>query len=157
MKLIRTTALFALIAGAAIAEDYSAGDLTIHDPFAYETAPTAMAGGGYLTITNDGPQADRLLEVRAAYPRVELHRSVEEGGVATMRPVEALEIPAGETVTLEPGGLHVMFMGLRDAPFSAGDGIPATLVFERAGEVEVVLRVEARDSSAEPGQGHNSD
>ena len=60
-----------------------------------------------------------------------------------MMPVEALEIAPGATVTLEPRGLHVMFMGLA-APWKAGDEIPATLVFETAGAVPIVFKVEAR-------------
>ena len=61
-----------------------------------------------------------------------------------MNHVGRIEIPAGETVKLKPGGLHVMFMGLED-PLTEGENIPATLVFENAGEVEVTFNVEARD------------
>jgi copper(I)-binding protein len=66
-----------------------------------------------------------------------------------MGEVEALEIPPGETVRLAPGGMHVMFMGL-DAPLTADGSVPATLVFETAGEIEVEFRVEPRDAAAEP-------
>ena len=54
-------------------------------------------------------------------------------------------VPAGETVTLEPGGYHVMFVGLAGDPFEVGDAFPATLVFEKAGEIEVVFEVEKRN------------
>ena len=64
-----------------------------------------------------------------------------------MRPVEAPRHPAGATVTLAPQGLHVMFMGL-DAPLVAGASIPATLVFERAGEIAVEFKVEPRAAGA---------
>ena len=75
---------------------------------------------------------------------VAIHRTeTDAAGVARMVPVEALEIPPGATVTLEPGGTHVMFMGLT-APFAEGDKIDATLVFEKAGEVAVRFNVEAR-------------
>ena len=149
MKMLKrlATAMLALLPAALLAEDFTAGTLTISQPMAFETAPTAMAGGGYMTITNEGETSDRLIDVRAGYPRVEIHESFEEDGVARMRPVEALEIAPGETVALEPGGLHVMFMGLRDAPFVAGGEVPATLVFERAGEVEIVFDVLPRDAS----------
>ena len=67
-----------------------------------------------------------------------------------MLPVEALEIAPGETVTLEPRGLHVMFMGL-GAPWKAGDKVPVTLVFETAGAVPIVFNVEARKDGAADG------
>ena len=60
-----------------------------------------------------------------------------------MRPVEGLEIAPGTTVTLAPQGLHVMFMGL-PTPFVAGTDIPATLVFEQAGEMPVAFSVRPR-------------
>lgn len=158
---IRLLAAALLAPAPLLAHEFEAGDLTIDHPMAFATAPTAMAGGGYMTIANAGSEPDRLLEVRADFPRVELHATEERDGVARMRPVEALEIPPGETVELRPGGLHVMFMGLDGDPLEAGEEIPATLVFERAGEVDVVFHVEARDGDAASGHdghaGHSDD
>jgi len=63
-----------------------------------------------------------------------------EGDVMKMREVEAIELPAGKTVELKPGGLHIMLMGLK-APLKAGSSVPLTLKFEKAGEVSVKLTV----------------
>jgi copper(I)-binding protein len=134
----------ALAAWGAAAHEFKIGDLTIGHPYASETPPTAKTGAGYLSITNAGTEPDRLLEVRADFPRVQLHvTEIDADDVARMRRVEALEIPAGATVTLAPQGVHVMFMGLT-RPLEEGEKIDATLVFERAGEVAVRFNVEPR-------------
>jgi len=67
--------------------------------------------------------------------------------------LDGLDIPAGETVTLEPGGLHVMFMGLSE-PFIEGEKIEATLVFEQSGELEITFNVEARPEAG--GEDHSN-
>ena len=61
-----------------------------------------------------------------------------------MMKVEGITVPAGETVALEPGGFHVMFMGLRGDPFEVGEEIPATLTFENAGDLSILFTVEKR-------------
>lgn len=142
-KILLATSILMASAIPAFAHDFKAGDLTIDHPIVFETTKTARAGGGYLTITNDGETADRLLSVEADFPRVEVHDTVMDGDVAKMQKVDGLEIPAGETVELSPGGLHVMFMGL-PAPFVEGEEVNATLVFENAGRVDIVFNVEVR-------------
>ena len=137
------------VAGAAGAHEFRLGDLTVGHPYAIETPATAKSGAGYLTITNAGDAPDRLLAVEAAVPRAEIHTSeTDAAGVTRMLPVDGVEIPPGGTVTLEPGGLHVMFMGL-GAPFEAGAKIDATLVFEKAGEVAVEFNVEPRGAGTD--------
>ena len=138
----------AIAASAAVAHEYSLGALEIAHPYAVETPKTAKTGAGYLSVTNTGTTPDRLLAIRTDLPRTEIHASeVDAQGVARMRPVEALDIPPGATVTLAPQGLHVMFMGL-EAPLAAGASIPATLVFERAGEIAIEFKVEPRAAEA---------
>jgi copper(I)-binding protein len=133
-----------LLGAAAGAQELEAGELRIGHPFALETPPRAMTGAGYLSVTNTGDAPDVLLEVRAGFPRVMMHDTEMSGDVARMVHLQAVEIPPGETVTFEPGGKHVMFMGLEGDPLEVGERIPATLVFERAGEVAVEFVVEAR-------------
>ncbi len=149
MKTLLTLAsALILSAGIATAHDYTVGDLEIMHPMAFETPKMAKAGAGFLTITNNGDTDDVLLEVRADFPKVEVHTTEETDGVAKMMHVENLPIPVGETVKLAPGGYHVMFMGL-EAPFEDGQEIPATLVFEKAGEIEVTFNVEVRPEGGE--------
>ena len=141
------------------AHDFTAGDLTIGHPYALETPATAKTGAGYFTITNHGTSPDRLVAIRSAFPRTQIDATeIDAQGVARMSEVESLEIAPGATVTLAPGGMHVMFMGL-DAPLVAEDSSRATLVFENAGEVAVEFNVETRDGAAElmgemPGMSH---
>lgn len=142
-------ARFVLVASLVLpghlpAHDYGAADLTIAHPYARAVGAAARASAGYLTVRNDGAEPDRLIAIEADVPRVELH-TVETGadGVVRMVPLsEGLTIAPGETVVLAPGGAHVMFMGIDGAAFAAGEAVPATLVFERAGRVEVSFAVE---------------
>jgi periplasmic copper chaperone A len=137
------------LATPGLAHEFQAGLLEIAHPYAVETPPTAMTGAGYFSVTNHGTEPDRLLGVRADYPRVELHTSrTNADGVTRMVPLEAIEIAPGATVTLAPRGMHVMFMGLRGHPFEAGGHVPATLLFERAGEVPIEFWVEKRGDAA---------
>ena len=129
------------------AEQYQIGDVQVDDPVVFATPKTARAGGGFMTLTNGGDAADTLLEVKADYPRVEIHTTEMDGDVAKMVNIGTLDLPAGETVMLQPGGLHIMFMGL-PAPFVEGETVPATLVFENAGEVEIEFQVVKRPAMA---------
>lgn len=142
--LATATALALGLPALAAAHDYKLGDLEIIHPYMFETGATAKAGGGYVTIANTGDSADTLVSVSADFPMVQLHESIEKDGVMSMQHVERLEIGAGETVELAPGGYHVMFMGLAE-PFVAGTHVPVTLTFENAGEIEVEFMVMERE------------
>ena len=108
-----------LLAGGAGAHEFTLGALTIGHPFAVETAPTAATGAGYLSVTNAGPDADRLLAVEAAFPQTMLHvTETDASGVSRMRHVEALEIPAGATVTPGASRRACDVHGARGAPES---------------------------------------
>jgi copper(I)-binding protein len=137
--------LFSSVPLWASAEAFVLGDLTINDTIATETPVTANAGAGYLTITNAGTTDAKLIKIDAAFARVMIHDMVIENEIAKMTHMDSLTIPAGESVTFAPGGMHVMFMGLNGDPFEVGEEIPATLVFEKAGQIDVVFTVKARD------------
>lgn len=124
----------------------TAGTITIEQPWA-RAAVQGGTGGVFLTIRNSGQQADRLVSVTSPLPRAtELHTTVRDGDVMRMRPVEAIEVPPGGSVTLRPGGLHVMLVGLSQ-PMTAGGTVPVTLTFERAGAVPVQVPVLAAGAS----------
>jgi copper(I)-binding protein len=137
-------ASFALLALPAGALDYKLGALEIGQPWTRATPPTAPSGGGFLTITNTGTTPDRLLAVKSpAADKVEIHEMKMDGNVMRMRELEkGIEIAPGGTVELKPGGFHLMFMGLK-APFAKDAKVPATLVFEKAGSIDVDLMVQA--------------
>jgi copper(I)-binding protein len=131
-----------LIGGMAAAETYSAGGLQIVGPWARATPKGSTVSAGYLTITNKGQEADRLIGGSVApASRFEVHTTVTENGVARMRQVTSLEIKPGETVELRPGGMHVMFMGLKQ-PLTIGQTLKGTLVFEKAGTVAIEFTVQ---------------
>jgi len=134
----------ALTIGAilALTPGVLASDVMVKEAFARASAvPTAKAGTVYMTFTNNSSKADHLLSVTtAASDSAQVHESVEKDGIATMKPVEALEIPAGGTVDLKPGSLHIMLTGLR-TPLKKGDMIMLELKFEKAGTVEVMAHV----------------
>jgi copper(I)-binding protein len=136
------TAALGLAALAAHAHSFKVGPIDIGHPYARATAPGQPTGGGFLSLQNAGP-ADRLLSASADISKsVELHEMKMEGDVMRMRQVEGIALPTGQKVALAPGGLHIMFIGLK-APLKEGDKFPLVLKFEKAGEVTVTVNVEA--------------
>ncbi|MCA1405078.1 copper chaperone PCu(A)C [Ensifer sp. IC3342] len=121
-----------------------AGDLEISGGAVKAMLPGAKVGGGGLVVKNTGSADDRLLAVESlAAGRVELHDMKMENDVMKMRKLEdGVVIPAGATVELKSGGLHLMFMEVTK-PFAEGGTVPVTLTFEKAGKVEYVLPVGA--------------
>lgn len=143
-KTLTLAAIAALaMTGTAIAHDYQAGDLFIGHPVARETPANAPVSAGYMTIRNEGETADRLIGGSVGFAgTVEIHEMSMDGDVMRMREIEGgIEIPAGEEVKLVPGGLHVMFMDMRQR-LEAGQEHTGTLTFENAGDVDVVFHVE---------------
>lgn len=149
-SLFRSSLLLIAAASAPLlAHNFKAGALTITHPWARETAQGQVVGGGFLGITNAGKAEDRLLSASSPVAaEVQLHTMTMDEGVMRMRQVkDGIAIPAGQTVTLKPGGLHIMFMGLK-APLAKGTSIPATLRFQRAGAVKVRFAVQAVAAAA---------
>jgi periplasmic copper chaperone A len=150
-------ALFApAFAQQTAAPSLRAGDLVITAPWIRATPRGAPVAGGYLTITNNGSQPDRLVGGSlTAAGRFEVHEMKMDNGVMRMRPVaDGLEIKPGQTVELKPGGMHVMFMGLKEQ-LKAGDTVKGTLEFAQAGKVEVSYPVRAMGGSGSGGhRGH---
>jgi copper(I)-binding protein len=151
LRRLALAALVAILALPAFALDYKLGAIEIGHPWSRATPPTAESGGGFLAITNTGTTPDRLIAVKSpAADKVEIHEMKMDGNIMRMREVEkGIEIPPGATVELKPGGFHVMFMGLR-APFAKDAKVPLTLVFEKAGSIDVELMVQAMGAQPPP-------
>ena len=129
-------------AAAASAHEFKVGNVSIGHPYARPTAPSQPTGAGYLTLTSKGG-ADRLVSVSAAFAEaVQLHSMRMQGDVMQMREVDAIDLPADTRVELKPGGLHLMFIGLK-APLKVGQSYPLKLRFEKAGDVTVEVKVDA--------------
>jgi hypothetical protein len=129
-------------ARAPAEEGWRLGDLVIEQAWARPTAGRPQNGAAYLIITNHGAEPDRLVAAEGQIARlIDLHQHrIDPDGVVRMRPVAAVDLPPGETVRLESGGLHVMLMGLAK-PLRAGASFPLRLVFERAGAIEIEVSV----------------
>ncbi len=95
----------------------------------------------YLTVRNNGPQADRLIAAATpAAAMVHMHAAAMQGGISSMRPTGGFDIPAHGRLQLRAGGAHLMLMGV-PRPLQAGTTLALTLTFERAGERTVVVPV----------------
>lgn len=133
-----------------LAHEFKAGEIEIGHPWSRATPQGAKVAVGYLKLTNAGAEADRLVSVSGEIAgRTEIHEmTVDENGVMTMRPVEGgIDIPAGGTVELKPGGLHIMFLDLKQAAIE-GVKFKGTLTFEKAGPVDVEFAVDAMGGDA---------
>jgi periplasmic copper chaperone A len=142
------------VAGGALG---TSGDIVATEGSA-RAAPGARSGAGYLVLTNNGDEGDRLLAAESpAAERVELHTHHLEDGIARMVEIEDIPLPPGQSVALAQGGDHLMFMGLTEA-WDPEAGVSVRLVFERAGALEVMLPVAAGPPSGlGHGHGHGGD
>jgi hypothetical protein len=144
-------ALAAICAEPTSAQQVKAGDLVLDHAWARATPGGAKIGGGYLTIENKGATPDKLIGgASPAAAKAEVHEMAMKDGVMTMRPVKGgLSIPPGQSITLAPGGYHIMLMELK-APLKQGDKVPVTLQFEKAGKINVTLDIQGVGASGPP-------
>ena len=143
MRLGVSVLLILLLAATHAAADGQVGELAIERPWARATPTSARNGVAYMTIRNRGSEADQLVSVETPVAEsASVHETVKHDGMMMMRPVARLAIGPGQSAVLEPGGLHIMLMGLR-APLLKGQTFPLTLQFERAGAIELELTAAA--------------
>lgn len=156
MKRILTLAATLLLALPALAHEVKVGDLEIIHANILQPAASAKAAGGFMAISNNGTEADRLIGVEADFAaKAETHESkVDADGVGTMEHVDGIEIPPGETVNLEHGGYHIMFMGLTGT-LKEGETRKVTLIFEHAGRAEVEFMIDPPMGSGMEGMDHS--
>jgi periplasmic copper chaperone A len=152
---------FIVVAGCispVVAQEIKAGDLQIEHPWSRATPGGAQVAAGYLVITNKGSAPDRLIGGTSPVAgKVEVHEMAMKDKVMTMRRVPGgLPIGAGKSVTLAPGGYHIMFEDLK-APLKEGTKFAATLEFEKAGKVDVTFDVQGVGAQAPMpgGSGHD--
>jgi len=151
-----------LLAGAsalapALAQEFKAGPIKIEAPWIRATPAGAQVAGGYMKIENTGKEADRLVGGSAGIAgKFEIHEMQMSGTIMRMRELDkGLEVPPGGSVELKPGSYHLMLMDLKAQP-KAGDKIKGTLVFEKAGKVEVEYAVRGLAAGAGGHGGHGS-
>ena len=156
MKKLLSAAMVAtaFLAGSVMADDdIKLGSLKIEDAKARATVPAQKMSGGFMKIENKGG-ADKLLAASSSVSKtMELHTMSMEGNVMKMREIKAIEIPANGKVELKSGGLHLMFIDLKEQ-LKPGSTIKVKLKFEKAGEVEVPFKVMGHPAHGEPGHDH---
>lgn len=130
--------LMVLAAALAGCADGSASELAVQDAWVRPSPLATGNGAAYMVIRNNTQADDALIAAASdAADAVEIHESVEmEGDMMSMQPVERIDVPAGGTATLEPGGYHVMLIGLHDQ-LREGDTVTLTLTFETYGEMTI--------------------
>ncbi|MFM1858879.1 MAG: hypothetical protein RL133_379 [Pseudomonadota bacterium] len=152
MKIARTLAALALTFTSLTA---TASDIMVVKPQAFATRDGQPNAAAFLEIHNQGKTADRLKAVK--FPatiagRGELHTMAHQDGKMVMREMKDVALPAGGSIKMQPGGDHLMLIGLKRT-LKAGEAIDATLVFEKAGEVKVSIPVVDR-AAAMKQEGH---
>jgi periplasmic copper chaperone A len=143
-RVLATLIAIAFSATLALAHGYKLGSLEIKHPWAKATISGQPVGGGFMKIVNSGTEPDRLIKISSnVSDMIQVHEMKVENGVMKMGEVPGgLEIAPGATVELTPGGLHVMFLGIK-APFKEGETVKVVLTFEKAGTIEVEFKVDA--------------
>jgi copper(I)-binding protein len=125
-----------VMAASAMAQT---GAVEITDAWARATPGGAENGAAYLTMA--APSGDRLTGISTPVAKqAELHAMKMEGGIMTMTPLPAIDLPPGRPVTLKPGTVHIMLSGLKQ-PLVAGQTVPLTLHFAKGGTREVMAAV----------------
>jgi copper(I)-binding protein len=164
-QLIRSsqeTHMFRILFGAAVAaaiaifpasahDTFTTGAIEISGAYARATLPNAPVGGGFFTITNTGGDDALIGATSPVAGEVQLHEMKMEGEVMKMKEIDGgIPVPAGQSVTLAPGGLHLMFMDLK-SPLVEGEMVPVTLTFANAGTLDIEVAVGAVNAG---GPGH---
>lgn len=154
MRAITVCMVMFLINGTAAAQQYEGGRIHVMSPWSRALPPVSANGAAYVTLKNVADSLDRL--VGASSPmadRIEFHDHVMEGGQGTMRRLESVALEPGEYVKFEPGGKHLMLIGLTK-PLKAGEQFPLTLVFEHAAPVEVAVMIQPPGAMEPASTGH---
>lgn len=141
-KLITLVIFGSLVVGGPSAYAGSAADdVTIHDAYVRATPPGAPASAAFMVLENSAGVGHQLVAVRSGLgKKVELHNHLMEEGMMKMRRVMKIDLPAGERITLKPGGLHVMFMGLNQRP-EVGEWVELTLIFGDGSQITIEIPV----------------
>ena len=141
-KLLALASLAFLAITPALGQDYKVGSIVIQGPWTRATPTGSKVAGGFMKLQNTGKEADRLIGGSLAIAgKLEIHEMAMVDNVMKMRELgKGLEIKPGQSVELRPGSYHVMFLDLKQQ-LAEGDEVKGTLVFEKAGKVEVEFTV----------------
>ena len=149
--LLRSVLALALIGVVAptleASESFSLDGITIENPYAFEVPPTADTGAAYFTLSNTSRVAHRLIAVSTPIAsRAEMHTHSHQGAMMTMRRIDEIVVPPNESVSLRPGEMHIMLIGLKER-LRAEQVFPLTLELKNLGSIEVKIKVVSRAAS----------
>ena len=141
--MIKTRTALASLLLASLAWGAQSAGISVTDPYA-RAVPVGQPNSAAFMGLSNGSGEDRALvgAESSAADVVELHTHVMDGGMMQMRRVEKIDLPAGQTVTLKPGGLHVMLIGLKEQ-LKPGDHVDLTLIYDDGGRASVTAAVRA--------------
>jgi copper(I)-binding protein len=132
----------ALVLAALLPQWAAAADIQVTQAWARPTPPTAVVGAVYFSVKNTGAKEDSLVAVSSSVASgVEIHETQTVKGMMQMRPVASVSCPAGATIRIEPGGLHVMLLGLKQ-PLVEGSRVDLTLRFRDAGLLSIQVPIQ---------------
>ena len=119
----------------------AADSIEVTNPWVNQTPPSTMSNAGYMEITNNTDSLVTLQSIQSPqFGMSHVHQTKLENGLMKMTPVHGLEIPANESVTLEPGGFHIMMMN-RTESLNTGDEVELNLKFSDGQEISVKAQV----------------
>jgi len=128
-----------------------ANDLTVSEQYLRATPPHAKNSAAFLTITNHTNNTIKLIAATSDIAkRVELHSHIKQDGMMKMRQVEAVQITANSSTSLQPGGYHIMFLGLNNNLFE-GQSVKVTLYFDNGNELNIDAPVKKINSNNNQG------
>jgi len=128
--------------GLMLASSLSYADIDVQDAKVRAVPPTQKITAAFMQLTNTGTENRSVVSASSpASDVVELHTHIQEGDRMQMRQIPEIKLPAGETTTLQPGGLHLMLIGLK-APVVEGDQLSITLTLDNGERVDLELPVQ---------------
>jgi copper(I)-binding protein len=141
IELILSVAFACAIGLQVHAQTSGPSPIVVEHPWARATPGGAKTGATYLTLINNADSADQLLGATTPVAdKVQFHSTSEENGVSHMREMHAIDLSPRARVTFDPGGMHIMLVGLKQA-LKEGQTFPLTLTFAKAGKVDVTIPV----------------
>ncbi|MBP0050012.1 copper chaperone PCu(A)C [Marinobacterium sp. AK62] len=144
----------ALISALLMSSSVMAAEVEVQSPYARATAPGQMNSAAFMQLNNTGEPLKLVAASSPAAEVVELHTHTQDQGVMRMRRIDAIELPAGGTTELAPGGLHIMLIGL-PKPLKEGSMIDLELTFDDGDSLEVEVPVkQVMPAGMQMKQGH---
>ena len=142
--------------GHSEGHNHSGEDVSAMNPWTRAVPMAGMNAAGYMMLKNSGDKAITLVSFKTdASAKTSLHETVKSGDMVSMKALpKGITIPANGTVELKPGGLHLMFMKLKQ-PFAEGDEIPVTLIFDSGKEITTSMVVKPIGTTESHGKMHH--